>query len=1637
MHTQALLVTIPLMKVFFKFGSSYINLFFITLLTLSSLSPTTLSSQVIALPCQSFGDAFVGLDRNNFTSGSTTLLSEGALHNFDLPNGVCKRISQVEVEFTFINVDDSGLPAGCSVFDYFLNFSTGCPLFDPASCNSVFNQVQGFPVSQTVTFTNPPNNFDIGDVFGVDIVPAQNDVNCTDGQSAISSGNIILEYDICVTVTLEDEDIDVDPALGADTDVCPNGTVTLDPGSYADYLWAPGGATTPTIDVGAGSYFVTVTDANGCTAMDDITVSLLPEPTITFDPVTPAVCDGGTTNISVNESYAMYQWSNSTSGQTITVSDGTYTVTVTDADNCTAEATVIVSTVPPPNAGNDNFLPVCNDGTLYDMTAQLGTHDPGGTWQDTDVSGIDVNASPSAVDFTSLGAGTYRYTYVATGTAPCPNDEAVITVTVSQSGYAGISDVFDLCADVGVVDFVALLSNPDTGGSWADLDGSTVDLADPTNVDISGLTPDTYRYQYTIFANGACPEVSSILTIVILDGADAGDPNLATICEGSVVDLTTYVNGQSGGTFDDTDGSGQLTGSMFNTAGLAGQSFDFTYTVGAAGGDCGQGSAIITINVESGVTAGTALQDSLCGGIDLNLFDLLTGEDTGGEWTDLDNSGGLSGSTLMTATISAGTYTYKYVVGDDASCPKDSSIVELTINPEPSISYTTDLVEVCQDQCTDIEFVLSGAATYQLILNVTEVDSFLPVLSEDITITDQTYTITTCQEGSVLDFNNDTLRIPADTTLIISFPVLSGNGCTNTQERDSITLSALSAIVTTIDTTACISDTVLIAGMQFFDGNSIFRDTLAGAACDSIIDINVTFQTGDTMRVNDIICAGDSIQIEGAWYDEDFLYDEVVLSTGGSCDSLLIVDLSLYPVADTLVNPELCDGDSIVIAGFVFNATSSSGQVILDNATVNGCDSIVNIDLSFSDGILDTIDGIFCFDYSTTIGGETFDFDNPAGEIVLAGSACDTTVTIDLRFHPEAISLFDGTLCDGDSIIVNGQVYDQDMTDGVEVIQGGSSRGCDSTVVIALSFYAPSFSTLSETLCSGDSIVVNGVTYNEANPSGTETIIDGSVTGCDSMVTVDLNFLAPAIGQYSPMLCDDQEDTFNGTVYNASNLSGIETLLGAAANGCDSMVQVTVIPLETTFGTDSQGLCPGDSIFLAGAWQFTTGDYVDTLVNAASCDSILTTTVVDQNCGFEVVMTPTDNVCPDDSQGSIDVSITPAIEPSFVVVVTPQNGDDPINLTFDMITDQIQITDLLTGSYLVRLFDRFGAVIYEELVTIGSTSTPIDLTASIVENILCPNTDQGVITVSIVGGTIPYSYNWSDTSIGDSAVASDLAPGQYGFTVTDDNGCTAETVFEVVELTTMMDYEIMFLNSSCEGAADGTIEVVEINGGTAPYQISIDGVDVPMEVIDSLTAGIYDIQIVDDNNCMVSQEVVIEAATDATFAEYTTEYIIEEGDSVTIQGEFLQDSLLFVWSPADATISCIDCAFPTVSPSQTTTYLLTVMTMEGCLQEIEITVTVTEEVIEQAFPNIFTPNSDGSNEEFIFTSVYGETQVNIYIMDRWGNMVYQESSTTGIVTWDGSFNGSIVRPGVYVYKLEHTRPDGRVDVEYRDLTLLR
>ncbi|MFZ4634764.1 MAG: gliding motility-associated C-terminal domain-containing protein [Saprospiraceae bacterium] len=120
--------------------------------------------------------------------------------------------------------------------------------------------------------------------------------------------------------------------------------------------------------------------------------------------------------------------------------------------------------------------------------------------------------------------------------------------------------------------------------------------------------------------------------------------------------------------------------------------------------------------------------------------------------------------------------------------------------------------------------------------------------------------------------------------------------------------------------------------------------------------------------------------------------------------------------------------------------------------------------------------------------------------------------------------VLDHPLCEGDTVLVNGNPYFVGNHVGVEVIKNGAVSGSDSIIQIALVPVASPFFILLDTLCPDGFYVINGVRYDKKNPNGLETIPNGSALGCDSLVLVELFFreLSLYIGEDRTAVLGDQ-----------------------------------------------------------------------------------------------------------------------------------------------------------------------------------------------------------------------------------------------------------------------------------------------------------------------------------------------------------------------------------------------------------------------------------------------------------------------------------------------------------------------------------
>ncbi len=212
----------------------------------------------------------------------------------------------------------------------------------------------------------------------------------------------------------------------------------------------------------------------------------------------------------------------------------------------------------------------------------------------------------------------------------------------------------------------------------------------------------------------------------------------------------------------------------------------------------------------------------------------------------------------------------------------------------------------------------------------------------------------------------------------------------------------------------------------------------------------------------------------------------------------------------------------------------------------------------------------------------------------------------------------DITLCENNlPFSWNGNSY---AAAGVYSTTLTSSTGCDSVVTLNLVTSPSLTGSFSNTACSGSgySVVIGGTTYNEANPSGTETLV--SSTGCDSVVTVNLTFNSFTTSIASITSCNPIT-WLDGNTYAASNNTATFTFVGGSVQGCDSVITLNFTLLQPNASTDVQQSC-GPFTWIDGVtYSSSINTPTFTLTNAAGCDSVITLNLTIDNftTGVDVI----------------------------------------------------------------------------------------------------------------------------------------------------------------------------------------------------------------------------------------------------------------------------------------------------------------------------------------------------------------------------------------------------------------------------------
>jgi gliding motility-associated-like protein len=206
-------------------------------------------------------------------------------------------------------------------------------------------------------------------------------------------------------------------------------------------------------------------------------------------------------------------------------------------------------------------------------------------------------------------------------------------------------------------------------------------------------------------------------------------------------------------------------------------------------------------------------------------------------------------------------------------------------------------------------------------------------------------------------------------------------------------------------------------------------------------------------------------------------------------------------------------------------------------------------------------------------------------------------------------------------------------------------------------------------------------------------------------------------------------------------------------------------------------------------------------------------------------------------------------------------------------------------------------------------------------NLTCAGNGTGSATVSIAGGTAPYTILWSNGAT--TATVSGLGLGIFSVVVTDANGCQQSTQLALTQPNPVVASLVSTTNVSCFGGSNGTATVTA-NGGVPPYRFSWPNGQTTATAT-GLAAGTYTATVTDNNGCSSSVSMQITQPALLTVVNIATTAVSCRGGSNGTASAFIQGGsspYTFTWSNGGSGQS--------ISNLAAGTYFLTVTDGNGC-----------------------------------------------------------------------------------------------------------
>jgi gliding motility-associated-like protein len=456
--------------------------------------------------------------------------------------------------------------------------------------------------------------------------------------------------------------------------------------------------------------------------------------------------------------------------------------------------------------------------------------------------------------------------------------------------------------------------------------------------------------------------------------------------------------------------------------------------------------------------------------------------------------------------------------------------------------------------------------------------------------------------------------------------------------------------------------------------------------------------------------------------------------------------------------------------------------------------------------------------------------------------------------------------------------------------------------------------------------------------------------------------------------------------------------------GADGMV-FALQPLNTSIGSS------GGQMGLGGVSP-SLGVYLDTYQNTAHGD--IFNDHISINLDGDVIHSSSNNIAGPYDLGEIENCIAEPLRITW----------DPVATLLNVYYNNFLVLNY-TGDILNNVFNGNPMVFWGFTASTGGASNfhqfcidvpdlIIDSSNVLVESEKCNQENGSISGINIIGGISPYSWTWN-TQSSLTLDTFNLNGGNFFLELTDGMGCNSNHNFYVPDLSRPeIDTSFVVIKNEDCGQENGAISNIIVTSTADSIQFYWNNFLSDSLDISNLIADNYQLVVLDNNNCRDTSNFLLIDTNYHSISINFNSTIMEPDESIDFFQNSIDSSIVNNWSFGDDSTSIeYDPTHIYKYPGDYRVCLIAGNEF-NCFDTscLEITIFPNEIII----PNIFSPNDDIVNDEFVIYGINDLFDIKIY--NRWGDLVFDQDPYEN--DWKGeSSNGKKLSEGQYYYILKN------------------